>query len=113
MSAPKRKKIRESPYPVYWIEAFNEAIQKWVPVDALVTDSVGKASRFEPPAADRENNMTYVVAFEEDGFAKDITRRYTKAFNAKTRRQRVELLKGGEKWWRRCFRRYSRGFSMD
>lgn len=113
MLAAKRKPIRESPYPVYWVEAFNAAVQKWVPVDPLVTKSVSKPSKFEPPASDIENKMTYVIAFEDDGSARDVTRRYAKAYNAKTRKGRVEVTKGGEKWWRRVLRIYQRVFDQD
>lgn len=110
---PKRKRIRESSYPVFWIEAFNEAVQKWVPVDPLVTNTLAKPSKFEPPASDAENNMSYVVAFEEDGTARDVTRRYVKAYNAKTRKSRVESTKGGERWWRRTMEVYSREWELD
>lgn len=98
---------------MYWVEAFNHAVQKWVPVDPLVTNTIAKPSRFEPPASDPENNMTYVIAFEEDGTAKDVTKRYAKAYNAKTRRGRVESTKGGERWWRRVTRHYKRTYDLD
>ena len=55
----------ESQYPVYWVEAWNVATQNWIPVDPLVLNKVGLASRFEPPQADLDNSMSYVVAFEE------------------------------------------------
>ncbi|MCJ1404801.1 hypothetical protein MMC11_008027 [Xylographa trunciseda] len=113
VAKPHRKPIRESPYPVYWVEAFNAAIQKWVPVDPLVTKTIAKPSKFEPPASDIENNMAYVIAFEEDGSARDVTRRYAKAYNAKTRRARVEITNGGEKWWRRVIRMYKRLYELD
>ena len=57
--------------------------------------------------------MSYVVAFEDDGSARDVTRRYAKAYNAKTRRDRVEVTKGGEKWWRRLLRLYRRSHGLD
>ena len=98
---------------MYWVEAFNDAIQKWVPVDPLVTKTIAKPSKFEPPASDVENSMTYVLAFEDDGSARDVTRRYAKAYNAKTRKSRVEITKGGEKWWRRVLRIYKRGYVLD
>jgi xeroderma pigmentosum group C-complementing protein len=45
-----------------------------------------------------ENRMMYVVAFEEDGYARDITPRYARQFGAK-----VAKLRGGGKareiWW--------------
>lgn len=105
----KRRRIKESPYPIYWIEAFNTAIQKWLPVDPLVTMTVAKASKLEPPTSDSFNNMTYVVAFDEDGSVKDVTRRYAKAYNAKTRKSRVEATAGGERWWKKALKIFYRG----
>lgn len=110
---PKPKTIYESPYPIFWIEVFDVAHQKWFPVDPLVTNTVANPRSFEPPAADRENNMSYVIAFEEEGSARDVTRRYTKAYNAKTRKVRVECTAGGAKWWKRTMRAYSRGWKSD
>lgn len=110
---PKSKRITESPYPVFWVEVLDEAHQKWLPVDPLVTDTVAKPRSFEPPMADRENNMSYVVAFDDGGSGRDVTKRYTKAFNAKTRKTRIESTQGGEKWWRKTMRIYSRGITSD
>ncbi|KAI1356199.1 Rad4-domain-containing protein [Xylaria sp. FL0043] len=108
------KKIRESPYPVYWVEVLDEGHQKWQPTDPLVTESYWKPQKFEPPASDRENCMVYVVGFEEDGTVHDVTRRYAKAYNAKTRKMRIEsVLSNGERWWRKALRAYSRGYRSD
>lgn len=102
--------LRESEYPVYWVEVLDAAHQKWQPVDTLVTYTMFRANKLEPPAADRGNCLSYVVAFEEDGSGKDVTRRYAKAYNAKTRRLRVDgpLIPedDGRKWWRKVMRRY-------
>lgn len=101
--------IRESDYPVYWVEVLDAAHQKWQPVDCLVTYTMFRANKLEPPAADRGNCLSYVVAFEEDGSGKDVTRRYAKAYNAKTRRMRVDgplIAEDGRKWWRKVMRRY-------
>ncbi|KAK7705828.1 hypothetical protein SLS64_007776 [Diaporthe eres] len=99
-----------SEYPVYWVEVLDAAHQKWQPVDTLVTYTMFRANKLEPPAADRGNCLSYVVAFEEDGSGKDVTRRYAKAYNAKTRRLRVDgpLIPedDGKKWWRKVMRRY-------
>ncbi|QGA14945.1 hypothetical protein EYB26_002601 [Talaromyces marneffei] len=92
------RSFAQSPYPVFWVEVFNKAVQKWIPVDPLVTKSVAKPSKFEPPASDRYNSMSYVVAFE-DASARDVTKRYAKAYNAKMRKTRVESTKDGETWW--------------
>ena len=108
-----KKPIRESRYPVYWIEAFNEAVQKWIPVDPLVTKLISKPSKFEPPAGERENSLNYVIAFEDDDTARDVTRRYAKAYNAKTRRDRVEVTKGGERWWKKVTKVFKRSGRLD
>lgn len=105
--------IRECKYPVYWVEAFNEAVQKWMPVDPLVTQSVAKSTKFEPPLGERDNTLSYVIAFEDDGTARDVTRRYAKAFNAKTRRDRAESTKGGERWWKRVMKLFRRREQLD
>lgn len=112
-SKPKRKRIIESPYPVFWIEVLDEAHQKWMPVDPLVTGTINKPSSFEPPASDAENAMTYVMAFESDGAARDVTRRYTKWYLAKVRKTRVESTEGGKAWLRRVLRFHSRGWKTD
>ncbi|KAJ5129635.1 uncharacterized protein N7515_005674 [Penicillium bovifimosum] len=104
---------RDSSFPVFWVEAFNEAAQKWVPIDPVVTKTLAKPSKFEPPAGDPQNLMNYVVGFEDDGSARDVTRRYVKAFNAKTRKLRVEITRNGEKWWQRVLRRYEKPFLAD
>ncbi|KAH6713868.1 hypothetical protein BKA61DRAFT_518764 [Leptodontidium sp. MPI-SDFR-AT-0119] len=110
---PKAKPIHESDYPIFWVEVFDSAHQKWFPVDPLVTESISKPRSFEPPASDRENNMSYVIAFEDERCARDVTKRYVKAYNAKTRKNRVESTPGGERWWRRAMRPYKHGFTSD
>ncbi|KAL8826605.1 MAG: hypothetical protein Q9191_003700 [Dirinaria sp. TL-2023a] len=107
------KRIVESPYPIYWVEAFDEAAQKWIAVDPLVTKSVGKPRKLEPPASDRENNMVYVISFEDDGSARDVTKRYSKSFNAKTRRLRVEATTEGDRWLQKALNMYRRKHRMD
>ncbi|KAF4811780.1 DNA repair protein rhp41 [Colletotrichum siamense] len=106
--------IRESPFPVYWVEVLDTAHQKWQPVDPLVTNSMWKPRAIEPPASDRENCMTYVVAFESDGTARDVTRRYAKAYAAKTRRLRVETaVERGDRWWRKALKPFTRRPKTD
>ncbi|TDZ25135.1 DNA repair protein rhp41 [Colletotrichum orbiculare MAFF 240422] len=108
------KRIRESPYPVYWVEVLDVAHQKWHPVDPLVTGSIWKPKSFEPPATDKENAMSYVIAFETDGTAKDVTRRYAKAYAAKTRRLRIETAtERGDDWWRQALKLFGRRWPTD
>ncbi|KAL3456174.1 hypothetical protein BJX64DRAFT_49051 [Aspergillus heterothallicus] len=104
---------RESSYPVFWVEAFNEAFQKWVVIDPMVTKTLAKPHKLEPPATDPYNLLSYVVAFEEDASARDVTRRYTKVFNAKIRKNRVESTKNGEAWWSRVLRFFEKPFLED
>lgn len=110
----KKRAVRKLQYPVFWVEAFNAAYQKWTAVDATVLGMVSsKPSRFEPPASYDLNTTSYVVAFEEDGSAKDVTKRYTRAYNAKTRRNRVEATEGGNKWWRKALETFRRSHGLD
>jgi xeroderma pigmentosum group C-complementing protein len=100
-------------YPVFWVEAFNEASQKWIAVDPMITGTVGKANIIEPPMNNDKNTMSYAIAFEEDGTAKDVTRRYAHQYTAKTRRRRVEYTDGGNAWFRRLMRRFRRLRATD
>ncbi|KAI9736509.1 MAG: hypothetical protein M1818_006019 [Claussenomyces sp. TS43310] len=113
VSKPKRRQIHESPYPVYWVEVLDEAHQKWMPVDPLVTGSVAKVRLFEPPGSDEENAMSYVMGFEDDEIARDVTRRYAKAYNSKTRKWRVEATDGGQRWWTKAMRHFRRDWQRD
>ncbi|KIW14716.1 hypothetical protein PV08_07500 [Exophiala spinifera] len=114
ISPKKKKKIVDSPYPIFWVEAYSPSIATWIPLDPLVRGTINKPKRgFEPPASDQLNNMTYVIAFEDDGSAKDVTRRYTEWYHAKTRKQRVESTKGGEEWWDRTMRTFRKPFEED
>ena len=101
--------IHDSLFPVFWSEALDPESQRWIPVDSLVTGLVDKpATVLEPPLSDPLNSLAYVIAFEADGFAKDVTLRYAKAYSAKTYKLRVESTEGGREWlkkvlilWRR------------
>lgn len=111
-SPPKKKRIVESPFPVFWVEVFSPSASKWIPLDPLVRNTIDKPKTgFEPPASDPLNSMTYVIAFEDDGSAKDVTRRYTQWYNAKTRKQRVESTKGGERWWAKTMETFRKPFT--
>lgn len=94
------KKVHDSPYPIFWVEVMAPTNHTWMPLDPLVRKTINKPKTgFEPPSSDSLNSMSYVIAFEENGFAKDVTRRYTQFFNAKTRKSRVEITKHGDYWW--------------
>lgn len=107
------KKIKgESPFPIYWVEILDHAHQKYHPVDPLVTFSQFNPKVYEPPSSDLLNSLTYAVAFNPDSSCLDVTRRYAKAYNSKTRRWRIDGLVSsrsglkGERWLRAALRRY-------
>jgi xeroderma pigmentosum group C-complementing protein len=90
--------------PVFWTEIFSRADARWLPVDPMRC-IVNKRKMFDPsssaPSSFRqENRMVYVVAFEEDGYARDVTPRYAREYGAK-----VAKVQGGSKsrkeWWER------------
>ena len=110
-SIPK-KRIKDSPFPIFWVEAFNSSIDKWLPIDPLVRHTINKPrTGFEPPLSDPLNQMSYVLAFEDDGSVRDVTRRYASTYNAKTRKLRVESTgTENELWWRRSLRFFRRPF---
>lgn len=107
-TGPKKLKAFQTPYPVYWVEAFNSAHKKWVPIDPLSTFTINAPEKLEPPFSYMQNSMTYVIAFEEDYTAHDVTRRYAKAYNAKTLKFRVESTSHGPQWWTRTLKYFTR-----
>ncbi|KAL9037424.1 MAG: hypothetical protein Q9180_003722, partial [Flavoplaca navasiana] len=98
LSRPKPKRFRESPNPIYWLEVYNPYAKKYTSLDPLVTHSIGKPSALTPPLSDPLNCLTYVIAFNDDLTAKDVTRRYTRAYNAKILKQRIDLSPQGKAW---------------
>ncbi|KAK4948724.1 hypothetical protein LTR10_012729 [Elasticomyces elasticus] len=110
-SPAKTKRVKDSPFPIFWVEVYSPSTATWMPLDPIVRNTINKPKTgFEPPASDQQNSMSYVIAFEDDGSAKDVTRRYTQWYNAKTRKQRVESTKGGEEWWESTMRVYQKAF---
>lgn len=100
--------IKEPPFPIFWVEVWNPIVSSWTRVDPMVQTPVGSPHRLEPPASLADNVMAYVIALDGDGYATDVTLRYTKAFMTKTRKNRIESQKGGEEWWSNTIRRFAR-----
>ncbi|KAJ1025928.1 hypothetical protein NDA16_002554 [Ustilago loliicola] len=101
--------------PTMWVEVFSKPYQKWITVDpvrSLVRPSGNR--HMEPPAFDRQNKLIYVVAFEEDGYARDVTARYTKTLNSRVSRLRPPTrAKGEEEWWSKVARAIHRPQRLD
>lgn len=102
--------IKESFHPTYWAEALNPSTQKWIFVDPMVSCLVGKPSKMESLILKSKNSLSYIISFDGNGVVKDVTRRYTKYFNSKIRKQRLESVVGGEKWWERVLNFYRLGY---
>ncbi len=109
--------------PVFWTEVFSRADARWIPIDP-VRVIVGKRKAFDPtpnPSAstkpDRrrpvrvENRMVYVLAFEEDGYALDVTPRYAREFGAKVAKVQ-QGGKGRREWWERICRMVARPYRL-
>lgn len=105
-------RLRESAYPVYWVEVLDTGHQKWQPADPVVTHTFWKPKSMEPPITDKENCMSYVVAFDQDGTARDVTVRYAKAYAAKTRRTRVDGADDND-WWHKAMKPFKRRRRTD
>ncbi|KAF8312462.1 Rad4-domain-containing protein [Clavulina sp. PMI_390] len=73
--------------PVFWTEVYSRPDGRWLPVNPI-TGLVDRNRGFEPVQGDKFNHMMYVVAFEEDGFIKDVTPRYAKNYVTKVLKER-------------------------
>ncbi len=106
----------KSLYPVFWVEAWDSASERWITVDPIVqkiVEDVRSRSRLEPPLSDKLNMLRYVVAFNTQGFIKDVTRRYAQYYNAKTRNKRVTKDKNGQDWWNKALSTFKSPFTTD
>ncbi|PKI82656.1 hypothetical protein MVES_003461 [Malassezia vespertilionis] len=105
--------------PTVWVELFSKPYQHWITVDpvrALVRPTGNK--HMEPLATNRQNKLMYVVGFEEDGYARDVTARYTRVLNSKVVQQRPEAPgrtkgHGVQEWWPSVVRALHRPQKLD
>ncbi|KAJ9095375.1 hypothetical protein QFC19_007619 [Naganishia cerealis] len=97
--------------PVFWAEVYSRPDQKWIPVDP-VRGTIKRKRDFEPASESGPIRMLYVVAFEEDGHARDVTVRYAKNFAAKTVKLRVPSRKEKEDWWERVLKMLERPYRL-
>ncbi|KAI0352597.1 Rad4-domain-containing protein [Trametes cingulata] len=111
--------------PVFWTEVFSRADARWLPVDP-VRVIVNRRKAFDPtpnpnaPNAkpDRrrpvrvENRLVYVMAFEEDGYARDVTPRYAREYGAKVAKVQ-QGGKGRREWWERICNMVKRPYRLQ
>ncbi|KAJ4496401.1 hypothetical protein C8J55DRAFT_484263 [Lentinula edodes] len=120
---PKHDDPRVTP-PTYWTEVFSKADSQWIPVDPI-RGFVNKRHVFDPSPSSNslsssssgDNRLVYVLAFEEDGYARDVTRRYAREFGAK-----VAKVQGGSttntnrarvQWWEGVLSLITRPFRLN
>lgn len=82
---PTKRYDRDLQFPMYWAEVLSPISHRWIAVDAMVLDVISSDLEnhviFQPLGAKAERAKqvhAYVVAFANDGTAKDVTVRYLK-----------------------------------
>ncbi|KAJ2847421.1 hypothetical protein GGI22_005983, partial [Coemansia erecta] len=83
--SPEAVRQEAAAEPQYWSEVFDQVSERWLAVDAY-TGTVERATQM--PRSGKAS--AYIVALDNQGFMRDITRRYTKDFVNTTLRQRLE-----------------------
>ncbi|KAJ3824900.1 hypothetical protein F5880DRAFT_1611580 [Lentinula raphanica] len=128
-TASKVQKVKhDDPHttpPTYWTEVFSKADSRWIPVDPI-RGFVNKRHLFDPSpsssnpnsiSSSGDNRLIYVIAFEEDGYARDVTRRYAKEYSSK-----VAKVQGGSaintnrarvQWWEGVMGLVTRPFRLN
>lgn len=100
--------------PVIWTEVFSRPDARWFPIDPI-RGYINDRKVFDPTPSNIsvntgtkvENRMVYVLAFEEDGYARDVTRRYAKEYSTKVAKVQGGSSapniggggKGRQAWW--------------
>ncbi|KAG9300652.1 hypothetical protein G9A89_023450 [Geosiphon pyriformis] len=87
------------PPPVYWCEVYSGGDKKWFCIDPIRA-ILNNPQTMEPASSATDNIIAYVVAFEEDLYIKDVTRRYASRWGAHTRKLRIPATKDGIDWWK-------------
>ncbi|GAA5964576.1 hypothetical protein JCM21900_001904 [Sporobolomyces salmonicolor] len=105
--------------PTQWIEAYSRYVKQWITVDPA-RGKVRCKNVMEPPKGGGAGNvLAYVVGFEEDSSAHDITPRYARAFNNTTVKLRVPTSSKSKKenegrdWFAQVLRPYRRKFVLN
>jgi len=92
-----------------WVEVFSRPDCCWLPVDPIRA-IVNKRKVFDPAYSNLlkkgekvRKRMLYVMAFEEDSFARDVTARYAKEYGAKVAKMQRSGGTGNSRkeWWDR------------
>lgn len=82
--APKYTKDKDIEFPIYWTEVLSPVTNKYIPVESLVKTVIGTnpdlvVQSLEPRGAKADKakqTIAYVIGYNPDGTAKDVTVRY-------------------------------------
>ena len=107
--------------PYFWSEVWDDEKGLWLAVDAVVlqkmADEAKEYNKLEPKgkvAVETKAIMAYVVAYDADGYAKDVTNRYTRTAAAAKYRLKPELQQYGTKEYDyNFFKRVMATFTRD
>jgi xeroderma pigmentosum group C-complementing protein len=102
--------------PVFWTEVYSRPDARWIPVDPIRA-LVNKRRAFDPgppvPGVRVENRMVYVLAVEEDGFARDVTARYARDYGARVAKLQGAPARGRRAWWERVCAAVQRPYRLQ
>lgn len=78
--------------PIIWAEVWDPWAKVWITADPVTStfEHITTKSNLEPALSDKGNVMRYVLAFDKHGFVRDVTRRYSSQYNARTRKKRID-----------------------
>lgn len=96
--------FEDSSYPIFWVEVWDRYVKKWVSIDPIVLQTIEvppmrRKCKFEPPSTDMRNQLTYVIAYDRLGGVKDVTRRYSLYYNAKTVKKKIHFRSEEDEIW--------------
>ncbi|OAV99968.1 hypothetical protein PTTG_01427 [Puccinia triticina 1-1 BBBD Race 1] len=87
--------------PVFWTEVYSKPMKEWYCVD-VTRKKMRCKNIMEPSRNNPQNKMSYVIAYEEDNFLRDVTARYAHSFGATTMKARLPSKKNEEDWFERA-----------
>lgn len=94
-----------------WTELYSPYLRQWITLDP-VRGKLRCKDIMEPARSSLSNQLLYVVAFEEDCSARDVTPRYTRSFNNYTAKMRVPNRKGTD-WYGSLLAPFRRTFELN
>lgn len=103
-SSKKETATSASKFPIFWVEVWNKYSKKWITVDSAVfkvveVQPMRRKGKFEAPLSDETHQTWYVIAYDKRGVVKDVTRRYTQYYNAKTVKKRIGFDSDDDQHW--------------